>query len=522
MSVHARRLERLLIALAVAGLSACTGLPPRGPAEDSAAFTDTQTTTLGQIAAGSTPVGHSAFGLLPTGDPAFGARSALAARAERSLDVQYYHLHSDPAGTEFLRELRDASRRGVRVRLLVDDLHAVATYPLLKGLAAYAGVQVRLFNPLPTREGDIETRLVASMHVFGQVNSRMHNKLFVADNAVAIFGGRNIADEYFMRHGEANFVDLDVIAAGPVVQDLSHSFDSYWNSERAYPLDALFPTPADLAQARGVFDQAADAVDLRRLRQVVDQSSRAPITAQLVAGHLDLHPGNASVYSDPPSKAWPSQSRKMVPWSTAFSGVTEMIASAQSDVLVVSPYFVPMPRGMNFMKVLASRGVRMRVYTNSLGSTDELRVHAAYSKYRAAMLRLGVELYEFSPDAVRGSGRFGHFGESIARLHTKLAIVDGHRLAAGSTNMDGRSAFFNTELAVVIDCTPLAEEAMRLILGDYQSSMYRLRLAEDGSTIEWLLPDADGTITRTTEEPHVERISSEPEGPTVFIEDDLL
>ncbi|MGL6112185.1 MAG: phospholipase D-like domain-containing protein, partial [Rubrivivax sp.] len=185
--------------------------------EHSVAFNDTEATTLGRIAANSTPQGRSGFGLLPIGGHAFVARVALADRAERSLDVQYYHLHSDPASVEFLRTLRDASQRGVRVRLLVDDLHAPATYPLLSGLAAYPGVQVRLFNPLPARDGDRLARMLWSSHEFMTVNSRMHNKLFVADNAVAIFGGRNVADEYFMRHREANFVDLDLIAAGPVV-----------------------------------------------------------------------------------------------------------------------------------------------------------------------------------------------------------------------------------------------------------------------------------------------------------------
>lgn len=538
MSVGAQRFATLLASLAVAWLSACAGLPPRGPVEHSTAFTDTEATPLGRIAANSTLIGHSGVGLLPTGDSAFGARSALAARAERSLDVQYYHLHADPAGADFVRELHDASERGVRVRLLIDDLHAADTYPLLIGLAAHPGVQVRLFNPLTARKGDKQTRIWRSLHAFSNFNNRMHNKLFIADNAVAIFGGRNIADEYFMRHGEANFVDLDVIAAGPVVQDLSQSFDRYWNSEQAHPLHPLQPPPTDLAQARAAFDQAA--LGLGGLRQPpADRTRESPITAQLNAGRLELRPANASVHDDPPSKAagtkraWTTKAIGRLQQSVttgdggegqskALLGVFDMLASAQSDVLIVNPYIVPGQGGLLSIRDVVNRGVRVRIYTNSLGSTDEPMVHFAYSRYRVDLLRLGVELYEFSPEVAGRSGRFGDFGKSTARMHTKIAVADGRWLAAGSVNLDSRSAFFNTELTVVLDCAALAEETTQLILGDYQRSMYRLRLAEDGSTIEWLMPDADGGVKVLAEEPHIDRLPTGPEWLKLSVDEDLL
>ena len=510
-----------MLAMLVLWLSACSALPPRGPVEHSVAFDEPQTTSLGRIAANSTSPGRSGFCLLPIGSQAFAARIALAARAERSLDAQYYHMHADPASSEFLRTLRDAARRGVRVRLLVDDLYAPGTYPLLSGLAAYPDVQVRLFNPLPVREGGELARLLWSSHEFMTVNSRMHNKLFVADNAIAIFGGRNMADEYFMRHHEGNFVDLDLIAAGPVVQQLSGSFDAYWNSKYAYPLHALLPAPIDPTKARAAFDRIVDAVHLHGLDQsVADSQGRAPVAVQLANSRLELHQGDAIVHADLPSKVGVTWWTKEA--SVALRGVAHMIISAQSEVHVVSPYFLFGNWSMYVLNDLASRKVRMSIYTNSLGSTDEPRVHLAYAPFRVAYLRLGGELYEFNPDAGSYGGRFGDFGGSVARMHTKLAVVDRRWVAAGSYNIDNRSGFANTELAVVIDCLGLAEEAMQVIVGEYRRGMYRLRLANDGSTIEWLIRGADGKLTVTSEEPHQERLRTAPGLLELYVDPALL
>ncbi len=510
-----------MLAILVLWLSACSALPPRGPVEDSIAFDHPQATSLGRIAANSTSPGHSGFYLLPTGGQAFAARIALAAHAERSLDVQYYDLRADPASAEFLRALRDAARRGVRVRLLLDDLYAPGTYPLLSGLAAYSNVHVRLFNPLPVREGGELARLLWSSHEFMTVNSRMHNKLFVADNAMAIFGGRNMADEYFMRHHEGNFVDLDLIAAGPVVQQLSESFDAYWNSKYAYPLHALLPAPADTAKARAAFDRIVDAVHLHGLDQpVVDYLGRASVAVQLANSRLELHAGDATVYADLPSKVGVTWWTKEP--SVALRGVAQMISSAQSEVHVISPYFLFGNWSMYVLKDLASREVRMSLYTNSLGSTDEPMVHLAYAPFRAAYLRLGGELYEFNPDAGSYGGRFGDFGASVARMHTKLTVVDRRRVAAGSYNIDNRSGFANTELAVVIDCPALAEEAMQVIIDEYRRGMYRLRLANDGSTIEWLIRGAHGRLTVTSEEPHQERLPAAPGLLELYVDPALL
>ena len=214
-------------------------MPPR---TESKAITDTRGTLLGRLATasldGSGP-GESGFRLLPDGDYAFDARIALARRAERSLDVQYYQIQRDSVGLQFLRELRDAARRGVRVRLLVDDLYTAGEDELFRDFAEFANVEVRLFNPLPSRGATLLGRLLFSLHEFTRINHRMHNKLFIADNRFSVSGGRNMADEYFMRSAKANFIDMDVIAAGSVVRELSAVFDRYWNSDFAYPVQSV-------------------------------------------------------------------------------------------------------------------------------------------------------------------------------------------------------------------------------------------------------------------------------------------
>jgi putative cardiolipin synthase len=214
-----RILTLRLLLLLVALLGACASLPPPPPSPPAYAYTDVGDTRLAQVAAAAVPAhppGLSGFRLLPEGPTALNARIALAQRAERSLDVQYYLIGNDATGRRFLRALRDASTRGVRVRLLVDDLFTGGEDELLAGLAAYPNVQVRLFNPLPSRAASTGARLLNSLHEFSRINHRMHNKLCIADNSFAVSGGRNIADEYFMHGAAANFIDLDVLSCGPV------------------------------------------------------------------------------------------------------------------------------------------------------------------------------------------------------------------------------------------------------------------------------------------------------------------
>ncbi|MFS2168025.1 phospholipase D-like domain-containing protein, partial [Variovorax sp. Varisp62] len=292
LALHHVALARWLCSaamLAVSLLAGCAALPNEVPRVASHARTDLGDSPLARIAAASLPASDSAVSdasgvrLLPGGDQAFDARIALAQAARHTIDAQYYVVAPDSAGRQFLRELRDAAQRGVRVRLLVDDLYTGGDDEMLAGLAAHANVEVRVFNPLPVRSGGLRTRVLLSLHEIGRVNRRMHNKLFIADNSFAITGGRNIADEYFGRSKPANFIDMDALVAGPAVRALSASFDAFWNGPLSYPFEAIAasgsPAPA---HARERF--AALVRDLGRFMPPADEPDalgHGPVGAHL-------------------------------------------------------------------------------------------------------------------------------------------------------------------------------------------------------------------------------------------------
>jgi len=478
--------------LFVALLVGCSSLPMRGEVPDSRAFRDTATTTLARLAEASRALGDAApsgFGLLLEGEFAFDARAALLRRAERSLDLQYYTVHRDQSGRMLLRELRDAAQRGVRVRLLVDDLYATEIQDLLAGLAAYPNAEVRLFNPMPMRHGVPVIRLAMSAGDLQLYNHRMHNKLFIADNAVAIYGGRNVADEYFMKNDVANFIDFDAISTGQVVTDLSAVFDQYWNSLSSWPVHTVLGSPADPAQARRQFDAAVEGARVAAPEAATDLMGLASTEDQLREGRLTLSYATAEVHADPPEKA--SDPALAMQPTQAVSALLAALSNAKQEVLIVSPYFVPGEVGMPLIRKARENGVHISIFTNSLGSTDVPLVHHSYAAYRLAMLRLGVDLYEMSATQTRRSRRFGEFGRSIPRLHAKVAIVDRERLLVGSANMDGRSAVGNTELGVIIDNPVLAARMAKRIAEESFTSVYKLHLLPDGNTIEWMATDEE-------------------------------
>lgn len=491
----------IIVLLSTFWLAGCAGLPPRGTPPASQAYTDTANTALAKLAAASRPATETApsgFRLLPTGEFAFNARIGLARRAERSLDVQYYHLRNDRAGHLLLRELRDAAERGVRVRLLVDDFYAAEIDELLRGLSSYEHVEVRYFNPLPLRSGSPVVRLLLSPGDFERHNHRMHNKLFVADNAMAIYGGRNIADEYFMSSPEANFIDMDMISTGQVVRDLSAVFDNYWNSEAVWPLQALLGRPADTAVARAQFDSAVRDAAPVVPDYHVDPMGLPPVEQQLDAGRLTQIYASAKVHADPPSKALePPHDRP----TEAMQGLLNAISTNRQRVTIISPYFVPTEIGLSMMRIGAEHGSQTVLFTNSLATTDEPLVHHHYSRYRAEMLKLGVHIYEFNPVGTQRTRGFGAFGASTPRLHAKVTVIDRRLVVVGSVNLDARSAIGNTEMGVVIDSPALTEALLKVMESSSPSTMYKLRLAADGHNVEWLSLDEQGRGSIATEEP---------------------
>ena len=491
--------------LAVAWLGGCATLPAPVPAPASRAMTEVSGTRLAQVGTAGAPAGQpglSGFRLLPQAEFAFDARIALIRQAQKSLDVQYYHIHSDPIGLLFLRELRDAAARGVRVRLLMDDLYTGGQDDLLLGLAAHAHVELRLFNPLPSRAGSLAARFLFSLHEFGRINHRMHNKLLVGDNSCAVTGGRNIASEYFMHGSAANFIDMDVLSCGPVVREMSQSFDRYWNSEQVRPVGNVVARTPSPDAARRHFDQAVRAAIPELPLPSHDVMERSSVGHQLEAGTLELRWARAQFYVDDPGKIVRGNDAEAFRGSVT-EGTLRAFDSARSDVTIVSPYFIPGRRGMEMMRrATGGRPGKIFLVTNSLGATDEPLAYAGYTRYRAEMLRIGVAIREIGPTITGKSGRFGDFGSSISRLHAKLAVIDDRLLFIGSMNMDHRSAAINTEAGLLIDSRELVADYNTLVGGPSRAgTVYRLRLSPGGSHVQWLEVDADGNDIVHDDEP---------------------
>ena len=505
-----RRMGLVAAWIIVLLITGCAALPSGVQRPPSQAIVDADT-TLAHTARHSTAGAadsQSGLRLIADGDHALATRIALIRRAESSLDLQYYQIASDTTGAQVLRELQAAAARGVRVRLLVDDLYATGQDALFAALAAHTNVEVRMFNPLPKRSGGFATRVVLSLHEFERINRRMHNKLFIADGRIAVAGGRNLADEYFMRSQQANFVDMDVLAAGAVVPQLAALFDRFWNSELSYPVQSLTGTqPAAsfdaLSAPSAQSAQSGETTARTELTEAgeftaasTDRLGRSSIPAQLARGHLQLTFAHVQLLADEPAKAAGAAGAAA---RTTRDDAAAAMSTAQRELMIISPYFVPGEAGMAMLQAVAERGATLTVTTNSLGATDEPLVHAGYSRYRVAMLEMGVKLQELGATLSRKAGLLGNFRSSQGRLHAKLAVIDGERLFIGSMNMDGRSARYNTELGLLIDSPELAAEVAALFKAGAQASTYRLRLADGGQRIEWLARNGEHEVTHEQE-----------------------
>jgi putative cardiolipin synthase len=479
---------RSLVLCAALMAVGCSSLPAHVDRPVSRADVDASGTALARAAAASMAqekTSASGFRLLATGDQALEARMALIQRAEKTLDIQYYLIASDGTGLRFVDELRAAAGRGVRVRILVDDLFAAGQDDLFAGLAAHDNVEVRMFNPLPSRGSSLTRRVLLSLHEYTRINARMHNKLLLADNAFALTGGRNIADEYFDQGAAAHFIDMDILSAGPVIREFSKAFDRHWNSEMAFPVQSLISPVRHPVEARQRFDLLVRRMDARSDAGPATPSPDS-IDGELAAGRLRLRFAPARVIADSPSKpreAGAQRARRSVAHEHL-----QLIRSARSEVLIASPYVIPCPDASAAMHETLSRGARMVIMTNSLSTTDEPLVHFAYARYRRAMLKMGVTLNELKPmiDRKSSAARPGDSRGSLARLHAKVSVVDQRWLFIGSMNMDGRSAHWNTELSLLIDSPALAADAAGLLMRERLPSSYQLRVVDGTDRIEWV------------------------------------
>ena len=437
---------------------------------------------------------------MPLGVFSLDARIELISRAQHTLDVQYYQIHNDATGRLLLRHLRDAAARAVRVRLLVDDLYTVGGDALFSGLAAFPNVEVRLFNPFCCGRTSIVNKYAASLFDFGRLNHRMHNKLFIADGAIVVAGGRNVADEYFMRSMGANFVDMDAFIVGAVVPQFSTIFDTYWNSPFVYPVETIIDVGMDRTVLRERFDKLVDDGEqmMSLVLPPIDVLGYGAISEDLDAGRLGLIWAPAVAFADPPAKVTARTDKQAREMSVAMNVMDRVIAAGQ-EVVISSPYLIPGATGVGAFSDLGKRNVKITILTNSLAATDEPLVHIGYARYRVAMLHAGVDLYELSAIRTQSNRRLGFLGASIGRLHAKTAVIDRSLVFIGSMNLDPRSATKNTELGMIVDSPELANEVLRVIHISKLQSAYRVRVRADQQGLEWLTTDGEKEIVLTEE-----------------------
>ena len=481
------RFAALLALLASGLLAGCGALPPRGEQPDSHASAPSGDSPLARLAQASVPASSlSGFRLMPIGFYSLDARIELVRRARHSLDVQYYLIQNDRTGRLLMRNLRDAALRGVRVRLLVDDLNTVGGDPMFSGLAAFPNVEVRLFNPFCCARESIASRFAASLADFSRLNHRMHNKLFIADGVIAVMGGRNIADEYFARGAMSNFVDMDVLVVGNVVQRLAAIFDDYWNSHEAYPVAAILGESADRDASRRAFDHLVDDGDqmMRVSVAPIDMLGHRPIGADLDSGRLELALGTAVAFADQPGKVMATSVEAARAMSVQMD-IMDRVVLAKRDVVMSSPYLVPGASGVEAFAALRRRGVKVVILTNSFAANDVPIVHVGYARYRVPLLRAGVELYELSPTGVQRDQPGAFASSSLGRLHAKTAVIDESMVYIGSMNLDPRSESTNTELGLIAQCPELAGDVIRAIDASRLHSSYQLRFGPDGESLQW-------------------------------------
>ncbi len=499
-----KSLSRRPLLLAAVFLASCASLPDNTNREASYALEDTDSTTLGvsvdtRRASVNPEPDYSGMILLPDGVDAMVARLVLATLAEKSLDVQYYLYHSDLSGKLLTTTLYHAAERGVRVRLLLDDMDMAGKDHDLAVLNAHENIQIRIFNPFirgKSRTGQFFTRL-------GDVTRRAHNKAFIADNQVGIIGGRNIGDEYFDANPNMAFGDLDVAISKPAVKEISTEFDLYWNSHLAYPVERLVEKEVNDEELQKVADMFEEFEIAHQDNEYVHRLKNSGIIDRAKNGQTQYHFGDVDIIYDAPEKI--SESREKTKYHLGPQLVPHLEAVDQ-ELMVISPYFVPGKAGVAFFADMEARGVDVKIVTNSLMSNDVPIVHSGYSRYRKKLLEAGVELYEVDSKILKKgferdktSETRGGVKGSKASLHAKYFVMDREAAFIGSLNLDPRSFTENTEIGAVIQSKDLSRVLAEGFDENILKIAFELKL-KDGDLV-WHKHTDDG-IETFTKEPH--------------------
>ena len=506
------RLRLSLAVLIVAFVGGCASLPPGSnfPKTTSTAYAHPEQTRLGKQFenAAFEHQGNSGFRIIPVGADGFLIRMQMINAAERTLDLQYFIFRGDDTGRLLTGAVLHAADRGVRVRILIDDGETIAGDEQIAALEAHPSVEIRIFNPFAYRGSSMLFRAIEFMFDKSRLDYRMHNKLLVVDNAVALMGGRNIGDQYFQIDPGSQAADDDIFAAGPVTQQLSATFDEYWSSSLSIPAEALSggkTSHAALNQHREVLNEESRQSKADGVDYVKRVASGEPFNG-MTSGRLPLVWAHAQLICDSPDKK-KVESGAMV-GRLMHRAVANATVAVQSELLMITPYLIPGKEGMQLFKDLRQRQVRIRILTNSLESSSLLYAQSGYLRYRVPLLEEGVELYEVRSllGNARGSGqtaamsRYGNYS-----LHAKLFVFDRQRLFIGSMNFDQRSMHLNTEIGLIIDSPELAQQiAARFdaMVQPVNSYMLVLRPNESGGR--------PGLVWRTQEDGKAVEYDTEP------------
>ena len=427
------------------------------------------------------------FVLLNEGPAALAWRLRAIDTATESIDLQTFLWTFDSTGSLVLDRLIEAANRGVRVKLLVDDTFLAGQDAPLVQLHHHPNIQYRVFNPFKRRADSIATRWALNLAEFSRLDHRMHNKVMVVDNRVAIVGGRNLADEYFGLHGEANFRDMELIIGGPIVREVTDNFDLYWNDDWSIPIDRLAhikTSPVDLAIIRNNLDQIELAYETE------PQSKRLELWRDLIS---DSRRGNATLLSDRPPKESPAHPDE-APTQVA-DALVELFENSRDEVLIVSAYLIPTARLESIVGRSIERGVRVRILTNSISSNNHVTAHSAYRNHIQTLLRHGTELHEVKSDAEdRHLYMLSPIETKRLGLHAKALVIDADKVFVGSANLDPRSLRINTEVGLLVNSPELNKDIRNAIRPDFDmANAWRLDFDPEGRVV-WISDDGQLTV----------------------------
>ncbi len=479
-----------------------TGLPDNSGRLRSETITDTGDTRLGQRFGPqqATHVLRNGIIELPHGRDAFAARAVLAQQADSSIDTQYYMWHQDTVGRLLVYELINAADRGVRVRILLDDMYGSDGQDTWLAMDAHPLIEVRLFAPFSRSQ----PKYLQFVTRFKDVNARMHTKTFTVDNQATVVGGRNIGDEYFDADPDLAFADNDVLAVGPAVAEVSAEFNEYWNSNYAYPVTTLLPAASD-AELQTLKDDAASFYSESSTTSYLQAVKSGAFANALRDGSVELHWSTGNIIHD----TWRKRDKSYDRWNDdlLISQLRPHITAATEEIIMISPYFVPGDEDVAMLCEAAARGVSVKVLTNSLASNDVAAVHAGYSKSRIPLLRCGVELYELNEFIRAAERRAFSWLPSLAKssLHAKSMIFDKQKMFVASFNFDQRSLYLNTEIGLLFEQPEIAGPAADKFDRNIERFAFRVELVSDDrgkESLRWH-GNEDGKAVEFDSEPYV-------------------